>query len=63
MIDVGWAERYTTMKKQIMPVTAPVGWAYYWSQIRYLSWQVVTELIGLTVCMQDARQNLVNNNF
>ena len=49
MIDVGWAERYNTMKKQIMRVTALVGWAYYWSQTRYLSWQVVTDLIGLTV--------------
>ena len=25
MIDVGWAEHYSTMKKQIMQVTAPVG--------------------------------------
>ena len=52
-----------TMKKQIMQVTAPIGWAYYSSQIRYLSWKVVIELIGLTVCMQDAHQNLVENNF
>ena len=52
-----------TMKKKIMQDTAPVGWAYYSSQIKYISYLVVIELIGLTVCMQHAHQNLVDNNF
>ena len=55
--------KITTMKKQIMQVTALVGWAYYSSQIRYLFWKVVIEFIGLILCMQDAHQNLVYNNF
>ena len=49
MIDVGWAERYTIMKMQIMHTIAPARWTYYWSQIRYLSWQVVTGLLRLEV--------------